>query len=169
MDKNVDDQADSSSIRSRGSIHSTTSGEHKGLPMPRLQSFSSGQVFNSSTGMQILVIPSKDDHVLEVSVTWQLSVNKLQKQRPLKTGCECTLKDCDLLTLHCNILTLTRPMASQHLLAMEASDNLNVQWSLCPLVYIATSVCLCTKIFFFSPFDHILLIKMLAAIGPLFM
>ncbi|XP_019384571.1 PREDICTED: trafficking protein particle complex subunit 10 isoform X1 [Crocodylus porosus] len=69
VDKNVDDQADSSSIRSRGSIHSTTSGEHKGLPMPRLQSFSSGQVFNSSTGMQILVIPSKDDHVLEVSVT----------------------------------------------------------------------------------------------------
>ncbi|NXN56298.1 TPC10 protein, partial [Rynchops niger] len=69
VDKNMDDQADSSSIRSRGSLHSAASGEHKGLPMPRLQSFSSGQVFNCSTGMQILVIPSKDDHVLEVNVT----------------------------------------------------------------------------------------------------
>uniref|UniRef100_A0A8C3VHM3 Trafficking protein particle complex subunit 10 n=1 Tax=Catharus ustulatus TaxID=91951 RepID=A0A8C3VHM3_CATUS len=69
VDKNVDEQADSSSIRSRGSLHSTASGEHKGLPMPRLQPFSPGQVFNSSTGMQILVIPSKDDHVLEVNVT----------------------------------------------------------------------------------------------------
>ncbi|KFU98814.1 Trafficking protein particle complex subunit 10, partial [Pterocles gutturalis] len=69
VDKNVDDQADSSSIRSRGSLHSAASGEHKGLPMPRLQSFSSGQVFNCSTGMQILVIPSKDDHVLEVNIT----------------------------------------------------------------------------------------------------
>ncbi|XP_032850376.2 trafficking protein particle complex subunit 10 [Tyto alba] len=69
VDKNVDDQADSSSVRSRGSLHSAASGEHKGLPMPRLQSFSSGQVFNCSTGMQILVIPSKDDHVLEVNIT----------------------------------------------------------------------------------------------------
>ncbi|XP_058041500.1 trafficking protein particle complex subunit 10 isoform X1 [Ahaetulla prasina] len=69
VDKNMDDQADNSSIKSRGSIHSTTSAEHKGLPMPRLQSFSPGQVYNSSSGMQILVIPSKDDHILEVNVT----------------------------------------------------------------------------------------------------
>ncbi|XP_020639568.3 trafficking protein particle complex subunit 10 [Pogona vitticeps] len=69
VDKNMDDQADSSSIKSRGSIHSAASAEHKGLPMPRLQSFSPGQVFNSSAGMQILVIPSKDDHILEVNVT----------------------------------------------------------------------------------------------------
>ncbi|XP_036299607.1 trafficking protein particle complex subunit 10 isoform X3 [Pipistrellus kuhlii] len=69
VDKHVDDQLDSSSIKSRGSVHSTASSEHKGLPMPRLQALPPGQVFNSSTGMQILVIPSKDDHVLEVSVT----------------------------------------------------------------------------------------------------
>ncbi|XP_048071056.1 trafficking protein particle complex subunit 10 isoform X7 [Ursus arctos] len=69
VDKHVDDQLDSSSIRSRGSVHSASSSEHKGLPMPRLQALPPGQVFNSSTGMQILVIPSKDDHVLEVSVT----------------------------------------------------------------------------------------------------
>ncbi|XP_053165600.1 trafficking protein particle complex subunit 10 [Hemicordylus capensis] len=69
VDKNMDDQADNSSIKSRGSIHSAASAEHKGLPMPRLQSFSPGQVFNSSSGMQILVIPSKDDHILEVNVT----------------------------------------------------------------------------------------------------
>lgn len=69
VDKHVDDQLDSSSIKSRGSVHSAASSEHKGLPMPRLQALPPGQVFNSSTGMQILVIPSKDDHVLEVSVT----------------------------------------------------------------------------------------------------
>ncbi|KAM7132589.1 trafficking protein particle complex subunit 10 isoform 2-T2 [Molossus nigricans] len=69
VDKHVDDQPDSSSIKSRGSVHSAASSEHKGLPMPRLQALPPGQVFNSSTGMQILVIPSKDDHVLEVSVT----------------------------------------------------------------------------------------------------
>ncbi|XP_074851443.1 trafficking protein particle complex subunit 10 isoform X2 [Carettochelys insculpta] len=69
VDKNMDDQADSSSIKSRSSLHSAASGEHKGLPMPRLQSFSPGQVFNSSMSMQILVIPSKDDHVLEVNIT----------------------------------------------------------------------------------------------------
>ncbi|XP_077198954.1 trafficking protein particle complex subunit 10 [Paroedura picta] len=69
VDKNVDDQADNSSIKSRSSVHSSTSTEHKGLPMPRLQSFSPGQVFNSSAGMQVLVIPSKDDHILEVNVT----------------------------------------------------------------------------------------------------
>ncbi|XP_064413277.1 trafficking protein particle complex subunit 10 isoform X2 [Latimeria chalumnae] len=69
VDKNMDEHADSSSIRSRGSTQSSASGEHKGLPMPRLQPFYSGQIFNSSTGMQILVVPSKDDHVLEVNVT----------------------------------------------------------------------------------------------------
>uniref|UniRef100_A0A8I6GJ45 Trafficking protein particle complex subunit 10 n=1 Tax=Rattus norvegicus TaxID=10116 RepID=A0A8I6GJ45_RAT len=69
VDKHLDDQLDCSSLRSRGSAHSTSSGEHKGLPMPRLQALPAGQVFNSSTGMQILVIPSQDDHVLEVSVT----------------------------------------------------------------------------------------------------
>lgn len=69
VDKHVDDQPDSSSIKSRGSVHSVTSSEHKGLPMPRLQALLPGQVFNSSTGAQILVIPSRDDHVLEVSVT----------------------------------------------------------------------------------------------------
>lgn len=69
LDKHLDDQPDSGSVRSRGSAHSASSGEHKGLPMPRLQALPPGQVFNSSTGTQILVIPSKDDHVLEVSVT----------------------------------------------------------------------------------------------------
>ncbi|XP_028656367.1 trafficking protein particle complex subunit 10 isoform X1 [Erpetoichthys calabaricus] len=68
IDKSLDEQADSSSIRSRTSTHSASS-EHKGLPMPRLQPFSIGQVFNSSAGMQVLVVPSKDDHVLEVNVT----------------------------------------------------------------------------------------------------
>ncbi|KAM6162605.1 trafficking protein particle complex subunit 10 [Erethizon dorsatum] len=69
VDKHPDDQLDCSSVRSRGSVHSATSGEHKGLPMPRLQALPTGQVFNSSMGMQVLVIPSQDDHVLEVSVT----------------------------------------------------------------------------------------------------
>lgn len=69
VDKHLDDQLDCSSVRSRGSTHSASSSEHKGLPMPRLQALPAGQVFNSSTGMQILVIPSQDDHVLEVSVT----------------------------------------------------------------------------------------------------
>nr|XP_033797590.1 trafficking protein particle complex subunit 10 isoform X8 [Geotrypetes seraphini] len=69
IDKNLDEQADNSSIKSRGSIHSSSSSDQKGLPMPRLQAFSSAQVFNSSTAMQILVIPNKDDRVLEVNVT----------------------------------------------------------------------------------------------------
>lgn len=69
LDKHLDDQPDGGSVRSRGSAHSASSGEHKGLPMPRLQALPPGQVFNSSAGTQILVIPSKDDHVLEVSVT----------------------------------------------------------------------------------------------------
>ncbi|XP_069331014.1 trafficking protein particle complex subunit 10 isoform X2 [Eulemur rufifrons] len=69
VDRHGDDQPDSSSVKSRGSAHSASSGEHKGLPMPRLQALPAGQVFNSSSGMQVLVIPSQDDHVLEVSVT----------------------------------------------------------------------------------------------------
>nr|XP_012634525.1 trafficking protein particle complex subunit 10 isoform X2 [Microcebus murinus]XP_012634526.1 trafficking protein particle complex subunit 10 isoform X2 [Microcebus murinus] len=69
VDKHGDDQLDSSSVKSRGSSHSAASSEHKGLPMPRLQALPAGQVFNSSSGMQVLVIPSQDDHVLEVSVT----------------------------------------------------------------------------------------------------
>ena len=50
-------------------MHSAASSEHKGLPMPRLRALPPGQAFNSSAGTQVLVIPSKDDHVLEVSVT----------------------------------------------------------------------------------------------------
>uniref|UniRef100_A0A8D2GX85 Trafficking protein particle complex subunit 10 n=1 Tax=Urocitellus parryii TaxID=9999 RepID=A0A8D2GX85_UROPR len=69
VDKHPDDQLDCSSVRSRGSVASVASSEHKGLPMPRLQALPAGQVFNSSMGMQVLVIPSQDDHVLEVSVT----------------------------------------------------------------------------------------------------
>ncbi|XP_075707378.1 trafficking protein particle complex subunit 10-like [Rhinoderma darwinii] len=45
------------------------SAEQKGLPMPRLQPFQAGQVSNNSAGRQILVIPSMDDHVLEVNAT----------------------------------------------------------------------------------------------------
>ncbi|XP_063301825.1 trafficking protein particle complex subunit 10 isoform X2 [Pelobates fuscus] len=48
---------------------SASSKEQKGLPMPRLQPFHTGQISNSSIGRQILVIPSTDDHVLEVNVT----------------------------------------------------------------------------------------------------
>ncbi|KAL2805473.1 trafficking protein particle complex subunit 10 isoform b [Daubentonia madagascariensis] len=69
VDKHGDDQLDSSSVKSRGSAHLAPGSEHKGLPMPRLQALPAGQVFNSSTGTQVLVIPSQDDHVLEVSVT----------------------------------------------------------------------------------------------------
>lgn len=149
VDKNVDEQADSSSIRSRGSLHSTASGEHKGLPMPRLQPFSPGQVFNSSTGMQILVIPSKDDHVLEVNVTWQLGVDT---RNPLGTGFESTLWDNDLLSPRCNINS-KETRGTRRVLAMEAADNcinLNVQWGLCQLVYIATLVCFVSAIGFSS-------------------
>uniref|UniRef100_A0A2K5R111 Trafficking protein particle complex subunit 10 n=1 Tax=Cebus imitator TaxID=2715852 RepID=A0A2K5R111_CEBIM len=69
VDKHGDEPPDSSSLKSRGSMQSVCSGEHKGLPMPRLQALPAGQVFNSSSGTQVLVIPSQDDHVLEVSVT----------------------------------------------------------------------------------------------------
>ncbi|KAB0398100.1 hypothetical protein E2I00_019748 [Balaenoptera physalus] len=69
VDKHVDDQLDSGSVQSRGSMRSVASSEHKGLPMPRLRALPPGQAFNASAGTQVLVIPSQDDHVLEVSVT----------------------------------------------------------------------------------------------------
>ncbi|XP_018595482.1 trafficking protein particle complex subunit 10 isoform X2 [Scleropages formosus] len=72
LDKGLDDQADTSSIRSRGSVHSLGGGseqQQRGLPMPRLEPFGPGQVFNRSQGCQVLVLPSKDDHVLEVNLT----------------------------------------------------------------------------------------------------
>lgn len=69
VDKHVDDQLDGSSVQRRGSAHSAASSEHRGLPMPRLQALPAGQVFNASMGTQVLVVPSQDDHVLEVSVT----------------------------------------------------------------------------------------------------
>ncbi|XP_040339726.1 trafficking protein particle complex subunit 10 isoform X2 [Herpailurus yagouaroundi] len=71
VDKHVDEQPDGGSGgRCRGSAHlASGGGEHRGLPMPRLQALPPGQVFNASVGTQVLVIPSKDDHVLEVSVT----------------------------------------------------------------------------------------------------
>ncbi|XP_051871190.1 trafficking protein particle complex subunit 10 isoform X2 [Pristis pectinata] len=69
LDRNMDEQAESSSLRSRGSTHSSGSGEHKGLPMPRLLPFYTGQVFNTSASRQVLVLPCQDDHMLEVNVT----------------------------------------------------------------------------------------------------
>lgn len=71
LDKALDDQADTASIRSRGSVLSVGSGEQqqRGLPMPRLEPFSPGQVFNHSQGLQVLVLPATDDHVLEVNAT----------------------------------------------------------------------------------------------------
>ncbi|XP_010903475.2 trafficking protein particle complex subunit 10 isoform X2 [Esox lucius] len=74
LDKGLDDQGDTASIRSRGSVHSVGSGEQqreqqRGLPMPRLEPFSPGQVFNWTQGRQVLVLPATDDHVMEVNVT----------------------------------------------------------------------------------------------------
>ncbi|XP_062312495.1 trafficking protein particle complex subunit 10 isoform X1 [Osmerus eperlanus] len=71
LDKALDDQADTASIRSRGSVLSVGSGEQqqRGLPMPRLEPFNPGQVFNHSQGLQVLVLPATDDHVLEVNAT----------------------------------------------------------------------------------------------------
>ncbi|KAF7703265.1 trafficking protein particle complex subunit 10 [Silurus meridionalis] len=71
LDKGLEEQADTASLRSRGSIHSVGSNEQqqRALPMPRLEPFSPGQVFNSSQTQQVLVLPSTDDHVLEVNVT----------------------------------------------------------------------------------------------------
>ncbi|XP_057552518.1 trafficking protein particle complex subunit 10 isoform X7 [Hippopotamus amphibius kiboko] len=69
VDKHVDDQLDGGSVQSRGSVRTAAGSEHKGLPMPRLRALPPGQAFNASAGTQVLVIPSRDDHVLEVSVT----------------------------------------------------------------------------------------------------
>ncbi|KAF7646759.1 hypothetical protein LDENG_00182820, partial [Lucifuga dentata] len=71
LDKNLDEQADTASIRSRGSVHSVGSGDQqpRGLAMPRLEPFSPGQVFNHSHARQVLVLPSTDDHIMEVNTT----------------------------------------------------------------------------------------------------
>ncbi|XP_060741347.1 trafficking protein particle complex subunit 10 [Tachysurus vachellii] len=71
LDKGLEEQGDTASLRSRGSIHSVGSNEQqqRALPMPRLEPFSPGQVFNSSQAQQVLVLPSTDDHILEVNVT----------------------------------------------------------------------------------------------------
>lgn len=71
LDKTLDDQADTASIRSRGSVHSVGSGDQqqKGVAMPRLEPFSPGQVFNHSQTRQVLVLPTTDDHIMEVNAT----------------------------------------------------------------------------------------------------
>ncbi|KAG5833739.1 hypothetical protein ANANG_G00279070 [Anguilla anguilla] len=66
----LDEQAETGSIRSRGSVQSLGGAEpQRGLPMPRLEPFGAGQVFCCSQGQQVLVLPSTDHHVLEVNVT----------------------------------------------------------------------------------------------------
>ncbi|KAM4699256.1 trafficking protein particle complex subunit 10 isoform 2-T2 [Discoglossus pictus] len=68
----VEDPCEAPSARARSSASPGPTGssmEQKGLPLPRLQPFHAGQVSNNSAGRQILVIPSTDDHVLEVNVT----------------------------------------------------------------------------------------------------
>uniref|UniRef100_A0AAX7UZ35 Trafficking protein particle complex 10 n=1 Tax=Astatotilapia calliptera TaxID=8154 RepID=A0AAX7UZ35_ASTCA len=71
LDKTLDDQGDTASIRSRGSVHSVGSGDQqqKGVAMPRLEPFSPGQVFNHSHACQVLVLPATDDHIMEVNAT----------------------------------------------------------------------------------------------------
>uniref|UniRef100_A0A672Y8I7 Trafficking protein particle complex 10 n=1 Tax=Sphaeramia orbicularis TaxID=375764 RepID=A0A672Y8I7_9TELE len=72
LDKPLDDQGDTASIRSRGSVHSVGSNEQqqqKGVAMPRLEPFSPGQVFNHSHARQVLVLPATDDHIMEVNAT----------------------------------------------------------------------------------------------------
>uniref|UniRef100_A0A669EMW0 Trafficking protein particle complex subunit 10 n=1 Tax=Oreochromis niloticus TaxID=8128 RepID=A0A669EMW0_ORENI len=71
LDKTLDDQGDTASIRSRGSVHSVGSGDQqqKGVAMPRLDPFSPGQVFNHSHARQVLVLPATDDHIMEVNAT----------------------------------------------------------------------------------------------------
>uniref|UniRef100_A0AAY4BY36 Trafficking protein particle complex subunit 10 n=1 Tax=Denticeps clupeoides TaxID=299321 RepID=A0AAY4BY36_9TELE len=75
LDKGLDDQADTASLRSRGSVHSLGSCDQpqqpapRVLPMPRLEPFAPGQVFNCSRGRQVLVLPAADDHILEVNAT----------------------------------------------------------------------------------------------------
>ncbi|KAJ8379168.1 hypothetical protein AAFF_G00230800 [Aldrovandia affinis] len=66
----LDEQTDTASLRSRGSIHSLGGVEPpRGPPLPRLEPFDAGQVFQGSRARQVLVLPGKDDHVLEVNVT----------------------------------------------------------------------------------------------------
>uniref|UniRef100_A0A674NBW7 Trafficking protein particle complex subunit 10 n=1 Tax=Takifugu rubripes TaxID=31033 RepID=A0A674NBW7_TAKRU len=67
----LDDQVDTASIRSRGSVHSVGSSDHqqKGIAMPRLDSFGPGEVFNHSHMQQVLVLPATDDHIMEVNAT----------------------------------------------------------------------------------------------------
>lgn len=71
LDKGLEDQGDTASLRSRGSVHSVGSGEQqpRGLPMPKREAFAPGQVFVSTQSRQVLVLPGTDDHVLEVNVT----------------------------------------------------------------------------------------------------
>ncbi|XP_034042222.1 trafficking protein particle complex subunit 10 [Thalassophryne amazonica] len=72
LDKNLDEQVDTASIGSRSSAHSASSGEHlqhKVLAMPRLEPFSPGQVFNHTHARQVLVLPTTDDHIMEVNAT----------------------------------------------------------------------------------------------------
>uniref|UniRef100_A0A3Q3EWJ0 Trafficking protein particle complex subunit 10 n=1 Tax=Kryptolebias marmoratus TaxID=37003 RepID=A0A3Q3EWJ0_KRYMA len=71
LDKTLDDQADTASIRSRGSVHSVGSGDQqqRGVAMPRLEPFSPGQVFNHSHTQQVLVLPTTEDHIMEVNAT----------------------------------------------------------------------------------------------------
>ncbi|MED6258483.1 hypothetical protein ATANTOWER_008035, partial [Ataeniobius toweri] len=71
LDKTLDDQGDTASIRSRGSVHSVGSSDQqqRGVAMPRLEPFSLGQVFNNSHSQQVLVLPTADDHIMEVNAT----------------------------------------------------------------------------------------------------
>lgn len=72
LDKALDDQGDTASIRSRGSVHSVGSGDQqpqRGVAMPRLEPFDAGQVFNHSHTQQVLVLPATDDHIMEVNAT----------------------------------------------------------------------------------------------------
>ncbi|KAL1265278.1 hypothetical protein QQF64_003305, partial [Cirrhinus molitorella] len=71
LDKTLEDQADTASLRSRSSVQSLGSGESaqpRG-PMPKRQPFGPGQVFSGTQGRQVLVLPAADHHVMEVNVT----------------------------------------------------------------------------------------------------
>ncbi|XP_010901636.2 trafficking protein particle complex subunit 10 isoform X2 [Esox lucius] len=67
----LDDQVDAASVPRLGSVRRTATGEQRsgGLHMPRLEPFRPGQVFNHSQGRQVLVLPSVDQHVLEMNAT----------------------------------------------------------------------------------------------------
>ncbi|XP_051767621.1 trafficking protein particle complex subunit 10 [Ctenopharyngodon idella] len=69
LDKALEDQADTASLRSRGSVQSLGEQQPRGVPMPKRQAFGPGQVFNGTQGRQVLVLPGTDHHVLEVNVT----------------------------------------------------------------------------------------------------